>query len=164
VTEIEALNNNTINSGSRSRSQLSRRTNNSRFRHCMHKVAIGVFVTFGLMLSLLSVVDCKFLYVEIGFIPDNSIYDKKSVAVGLWSMEDPSVPGKCYTLDLSRQVGSITNKDHFFKYIFFNGDAIWGAARVMAILGTVFGFINVVCFLLLFYSFVHFPFTSQFTS
>jgi len=115
----------------------------NRIRSCkLHKVMIGILVTFGLMFSIFSSFDCKYVRVDVGFKPDNTIYRSGEFGLGLWTMEDPTTPGKCLTIDISRTLGSITQGDHYYSSSFLNGDVIWGAARITALSGLFFGLVD----------------------
>jgi len=105
---------------------------------------IGILVTFGLMFSIFSSFDCKYVRVDVGFKPDNTIYRSGEFGLGLWTMEDPTTPGKCLTIDISRTLGSITQGDHYYSSSFLNGDVIWGAARITALSGLFFGLVDAV--------------------
>lgn len=110
----------------------------------VHKIAIGILVTFGCMCSIFSCVDCKFVHIDVGFNPDNSVYGSGEFGIGLWSMEDPTAPGKCLMIFDSWRVGSITKGDNYYSSSLYNGDVIWFTARIMAIVGAICGLVDVV--------------------
>jgi len=117
----------------------------SRMKSCkLHKIPIGIVVIIALFLSIFSCADCKFVRVNVGFTPDNTIYRSEEFGLGLWSMEDPNAPEKCLMLDVSRTLGSVTRGDRYYSSSFFNGDIIWGTARIIALSGIFFGLVDVV--------------------
>ena len=109
-----------------------------------YRVTLGIGMTAALFFSIFSSIDCKFLRIDVGFTPDNAIYQSKEFGLGLWSMEDPTAPGKCLMLDVSRRLGSVTREDHYYTSSFFNGDIIWGTARIIALSGICVGMIDLV--------------------
>lgn len=113
-------------------------------KYKLHSVTTGLFVAFGLILSTFSSFDCEFVKVNVGFKPDNTIYQRGKFAIGLWSMEDPTAPGMCLTIDTSRGVGSITREDRYYRSSFLNGDVIWSTARFTAFLGIFFGLVDTI--------------------
>jgi len=110
----------------------------------LHKRTIGISVFLGLIFSISSCIDCRFVLVDVGFEPDNAIYRSKEFGLGLWTMEDPTDSEKCLMIDMSRRIGSITKGDNYYSSSLLNGDSIWGAARIMAMIGLVFGVLDVI--------------------
>lgn len=124
---------------------LPARIRSCRIQSCkLHRVTIGIAVTAALLFSIFSSIDCKFVRVDVGFTPDNAIYRSNKFGLGLWSMEDPNLPQKCLMIDASRRIGSVTRRDIYYSSSFFNGDIIWGTARIIALSGIFFGLVDVM--------------------
>jgi hypothetical protein len=114
------------------------------FRLKHNRCIAAFFLTLGFTLSFLSSLDCFFVEVDVGFVPQNSVYRTQKFGIGLWTFEDPDVRGQCVAPMYVSQIGGLTTEDELFSNIFLNGDIFWGSARVIATFGLLVGFISMV--------------------
>lgn len=88
----------------------------------------------------MSALDCKFLEVELGFIPEN--YYNDNMGFGLWSYAAPG--GRCLSYSESREPGGFLDGDNAYSNLFINNDTSWSISRILAVIGVVFGSIALV--------------------
>eukprot|EP00571_Detonula_confervacea_P010636 CAMPEP_0172307718 /NCGR_PEP_ID=MMETSP1058-20130122/8511_1 /TAXON_ID=83371 /ORGANISM="Detonula confervacea, Strain CCMP 353" /LENGTH=315 /DNA_ID=CAMNT_0013019957 /DNA_START=101 /DNA_END=1048 /DNA_ORIENTATION=- len=100
-----------------------------------HPRTSAFFITAGLGLSIMSSLDCKFLEVDLSFIPQN--YYSDSLGFGLWTYAAPD--GRCLTYTESRQSGGFSDGANIYSNLFINNDINWSISRVLAVVGIIFG-------------------------
>lgn len=115
-------------------------------------IAFALSVAFAL--SLASVLDCKFVQVNIGFVPinfnKNFSQDTASISIGLWSTPNPNQDeSQCLSPIDSRDVVGLTKSDSFYQQILYNGDDLWSLARILALLSLIIAFVDMVMWTLI---------------
>ena len=105
-----------------------------------HPRILAFFITAALGLSIVSSLDCKFLMIDLGFVPQD--YHSNNLGFGLWAHTAPG--GRCLSYSESRQSGVFSEEDTTYTSLFMNGDTNWSISRVLAIVGVVFGTISLV--------------------
>ena len=105
-----------------------------------HPRILAFFITAALGLSIVSSLDCKFLMIDLGFIPQD--YHSNNLGFGLWAHTAPG--GRCLSYSESRQSGVFSGEDTTYTSLFMNGDINWSISRILAIVGVVFGTISLV--------------------
>ncbi len=116
-----------------------------------NKVGVGMLLFVILILSCLSNLDCQFVKIDVGFVPQNAPgfeSPKKTYTIGLWNFENVeySNGGKCIRpVFLKRERGSLTNDDDIYTASsFISGDAHFTWCRVLSVIGLVLICINLV--------------------
>lgn len=105
-----------------------------------HPRILAFFITAALGLSVMSSLDCKFLAVDLPFIPKK--YHSQNLGVGLWSFEAPD--GRCLSYEESYQLGGFSEGDDIYSRLFINDDTSWSTSRVLAISCALFGSITLI--------------------
>ena len=106
-----------------------------------HPRILTFFITASLGLSIMSSLDCQFLVMDLGFVPVH--YYSDELGFGLWSYAAPG--GRCLTYKESRQAaGGIFDGDNIYSNVLMNNDTNWSIARIIAIVGIIFGAIALV--------------------
>lgn len=105
-----------------------------------HPKILTFLLTAGLGLSIMSSLDCKFLEVELGFVPEN--YYDESMGFGLWTYAAPG--GRCLSYEESRRTGGFSDGDSVYSSLFINNDTNWSISRILGVVGIVFGSIALV--------------------
>lgn len=78
---------------------------------------------------------------DLGFVPVH--YYSDELGFGLWSYAAPG--GRCLTYKESRQAaGGIFDGDNIYSNVLMNNDTNWSIARIIAIVGIIFGAIALV--------------------
>lgn len=90
-----------------------------------------LLTTSAFTLSILSVFDCQFLKVDVGFYPSNTALKTKDFGVGLWTFAN--IDGYCVDYSIAQEVGSMLRKGNQYHSLFINHDDSWSTARVVAI-------------------------------
>eukprot|EP00578_Thalassiosira_sp_NH16_P003206 CAMPEP_0181133634 /NCGR_PEP_ID=MMETSP1071-20121207/31631_1 /TAXON_ID=35127 /ORGANISM="Thalassiosira sp., Strain NH16" /LENGTH=323 /DNA_ID=CAMNT_0023220043 /DNA_START=98 /DNA_END=1069 /DNA_ORIENTATION=- len=105
-----------------------------------HPRVLSFFITAALALSIISSLDCKFLVVELGFIPKN--YYGDDMGFGMWTYAAPG--GRCLTYTESRESGGFSDGDSMYTNLFMNNDINWSISRILAVVGLAFGSIALI--------------------
>lgn len=105
---------------------------------------LSVLLTLALLLSIAASLYCDFLSVTLGFVPQG--YSGDEVGVALWSFEGPD--RRCHSFQDAYKLGGFSIGDETYSNWIANGDMAWTIARVLAMVGVVFGTIALVCILL----------------
>lgn len=119
-----------------------------RFRY--NSVLAGCLLFAAFILSILSTIDCVFVTVDVGFIPETKIdvEDKSATyGIGLWSVEDSAHKGLCVMpIMLKEKEYSLnTNDDDLYTQFMTSSDTIFTVARIIALVGCFFGLLDVSC-------------------
>ena len=101
-----------------------------------HPRILAFFVAAALGLSVGASLDCKFLTVELPFVPEG--YRGRELSFGLWSYEAPR-GGECLSLGASHRSGGFARDDDIYSNAFINHDTNWSTARCLAISCALFG-------------------------
>lgn len=114
----------------------------------MTLITLEMLIAFAL--SLVSVLDCDFIKVKIGFLPinfnDNFLQDTMALPIGLWAAPNPNPKeSQCLPISSSKDIIGMTQNDAFFEEVFYNGDIFWSLSRIFALFTLVTGFIDLVC-------------------
>lgn len=116
------------------------RDDEGKCRFGWHPRILAFFITSAVGLSSMSSLDCKFLSVDLGWVPKN--YYNDELGFGLWTYAAPG--GRCLTYEESRLSGGFSNGDDVYSTLFMNNDTNWSVARILALVGVVFGAISLV--------------------
>jgi len=115
--------------------------------YCCGKIILGwhprilaLLITVALGLSIVSSLDCRYIIVDLGFIPQR--YFDDTLAFGLWAYSAPG--GRCLSYSESRQIGLFSEGDMTYTSLLMNGDINWTIARILALVGVAFGSIALV--------------------
>jgi len=100
-----------------------------------HPRILAFFITAALGLSIISSLDCKFLEVDLTFIPQN--YYRDSLGFGLWTYAAPD--GRCLSYMDSRQSGGFSDGASIYSTFFMNNDSNWSISRILGVVGVAFG-------------------------
>lgn len=119
---------------------------NCKFRFKNKRYITTFLLTFGFTLSLLSDLDCSFVRVDVGFVPNNSIFDTSVFGVGFWSFEDPTARGQCIFPHFANEFWGLTVTDTLYRNIWLNGDIFLTLSRILATIGLFSGFVAMVCY------------------
>ena len=112
-----------------------------------NRCAVIVLLTLSFVLSILSALDCKFVVVDVGFVPQNinrAINSKNRIGIGLWSVEDMSPDGLCAVSVFREGRGSITEDDDIYNSFFIADDIIITVVRFVSLFGLLLAIINLV--------------------
>lgn len=112
-----------------------------------NRCAVIVLLTISFFLSLLSALDCKFMVVDVGFVPQNinrAINSKNQIGIGLWSVEDTSTDGLCVVSAFRKGRESITEDDDIYNTFFISDDFIITVVRFVSLFGLLLAIINLM--------------------
>lgn len=113
-----------------------------------NRCVVIVLLTISFVLSLLSVLDCKFVIVDIGFVPQNMnttvINPNSKIGIGLWSVEDTSPDGLCIFSVFRKGNGSLTEDDDIYNTFFIADDIFVTVGRFLSLLGLLLALVNLV--------------------
>ena len=116
----------------------------------LYRKTICLFINTAFILSIVSSLDCKFISVNVGFIPEGSNYQLSALRIGLWSLQNPAYDGEsdgqCLSPNKSKEYADLTGDGHssFYGRLFVNDDPIWTVSQVSAFVGMIVGILNVV--------------------
>lgn len=117
-------------------------------RYKYNKCAVGTILSFSFILSTLSLLDCHFLVVDVGFIPENtaSVWNMSNnkIGFGLWSVEDVSSEGLCVISVFQKDIASLTEDDDIYNTFFISNDIIISTIRIISMLGQLLALANLV--------------------
>lgn len=100
-----------------------------------HPKVLAFFVTAALGFSIMSSLDCKFLAVDLGFVPQN--YYSEKLGFGLWTYAAPG--GRCLSYGESIEPRGVFEGVNLYTNILINDDITWSVSRVLAVAGVTFG-------------------------
>lgn len=103
-----------------------------------HPRKLAFLNTAGLILSVVSSLDCQFLSIIVGFDPKNSEFDAGAIGAGMWSFQSPIQPEECLLFTVAQTTKMVT-QDSSYETVMLNGDIYWSIARVSALVSVIFG-------------------------
>lgn len=118
-----------------------------RKRRCdFYGKTVSIFISIAFILSTLSILDCRFIDIDVGFVPDGAVYNSTEFCIGLWSLQDPySESGRCLNPKQARDFGNMTGDGQtFYGSVLSTDDTMWTVAQLMAIIGLSVAVINVI--------------------
>lgn len=108
-----------------------------------HPRILAFCTTAALGLSVASTLDCQFMTVDLGFAPRG--YPGDELGFGLWAYAAPD--GRCLSFAESHgpsAAGGFSGLHPLYSNVVINDDTGWSVARILAIVGTVFGALSLV--------------------
>lgn len=117
------------------------------FRFRYRKCAAATFLAVAFVLSIISNLDCTFVKVDVGFIPSNtfdSSAETSEYGIGLWTIEQARSNGLCIMPVVLGDKISLTKDDDLYASFLMSEDAIFTAARFLALFGCMFGLVDLV--------------------
>jgi hypothetical protein len=101
-----------------------------------YPVFVAPIVTIGFFLSLYSTLGCKFINIDIGFIPSNLAWNQSEANIGLFYYYAKGTDGGILGLNSLNEIfhSGCTAYSSTFEETFIEKDRTWKVARVMTLL------------------------------